>query len=153
MAEFMGAIPDYRANTVATTRLAIAARAELLGMAARENIDFDLEERGILHVYRKDSSFRHAMSVNSLLAEGGLERHEVGPDDIRRLEPALAGTYVGGFFTPSDSTGDIHKFTRGLAAACLRRGAHFLNEVSVTRLSQSDASGVTVQWANGQSGG
>jgi D-amino-acid dehydrogenase len=121
-------------------------------MAARENIDFDLEERGILHVYRKDSSFRHAMSVNSLLAEGGLERHEVGPDDIRRLEPALAGTYVGGFFTPSDSTGDIHKFTRGLAAACLRRGAHFLNEVSVTRLTQSDASGVTVQWANGQPG-
>ena len=152
MAEFIGAIPNYRANTVSTTRLAIAARAELLGMAAREGISFDLEKRGILHVYRKDSAFRHAMSVNALLAEGGLERHEVGPDEIQRLEPALAGTYVGGFFTPSDSTGDIHKFTRGLAEACLRRGAHFLNEVSVNRLTQSDKSGVTVQWANDSMG-
>ena len=30
----------------------------------------------------------------------------------------------GGFFTPSDSTGDIHKFTRGLAAACASRPFH-----------------------------
>ena len=37
------------------------------------------------------------------------------PDEIRRIEPALKGTYYGGFFTPSDATGDIHKFTRGLA--------------------------------------
>ena len=44
-------------------------------------------------------------------------------DEIRAIEPALAGDYLGGFFTASDATGDIHAFTSGLAAACQRRGA------------------------------
>jgi D-amino-acid dehydrogenase len=53
---------------------------------------------------------------------------------MRSIEPALRGDYFGGYFTPSDSTGDIHKFTRGLADACLRRGAAFINDANVTAL-------------------
>ena len=49
--EFMRQIPHYRANTIETVRLAIAAREHLFGIAAREGIDFDLERRGILHFY------------------------------------------------------------------------------------------------------
>jgi D-amino-acid dehydrogenase len=51
MAEFLSNIPHYKRNTVETVRLAIAARAVLFEMAAREGIDFDLERRGILHFY------------------------------------------------------------------------------------------------------
>jgi len=154
MAEFVGAIPKYRENTVATTRLAIAARAELLSMAAREGIAFDHEARGILHVYRDQESFRHAERVNTLLNEGGLDRRAVTPSEMRQIEPALTESYFGGFFTPSDSTGDIHKFTRGLADACLRRGAHFINDVAVSHLAQKDGAGVTVRWseASGKEG-
>jgi D-amino-acid dehydrogenase len=61
--------------------------------------------------------------VNGLLAEGGLVRRELTPAEIRELEPALHGDFVGGFLTESDSSGDIHKFTMGLARACARRGA------------------------------
>ena len=61
--------------------------------------------------------------VNSLLAEGGLVRRELSPAEVREVEPALHGDFVGGFLTESDSSGDIHKFTIGLAAACARRGA------------------------------
>lgn len=42
---------------------------------------------------------------------------------MREIEPALHGDFVGGFVTESDSSGDIHKFTIGLARACARRGA------------------------------
>ena len=55
----------------------------------------------------------HARMVNGLLAEGGLERRELSPDEIRAIEPALHGDFVGGFLTESDSSGDIHKFTVG----------------------------------------
>ena len=48
MAELLPNIRRYKANTVETVRLAIAARAALFEMAAREGIDFDLERRGIL---------------------------------------------------------------------------------------------------------
>jgi len=60
--------------------------------------------------------------VTELLAKGGLERRAVTPSEIRSIEPALHGMVYGGFFTPSDFTGDIHKFTHGLALACIRHG-------------------------------
>jgi D-amino-acid dehydrogenase len=123
MAEFLSNIPAYKRNTVETVRLAIAARAVLFEMAAREGIDFDLERRGILHFYSHAKDLAHGRMVNGLLAEGGLERREVTPEEIRAIEPALHGTFVGGFLTESDSSGDIHKFTIGLARACARRGA------------------------------
>ncbi len=134
-AEFVSHIPHYQRNTVATTRLAIAAREHLLGWARDEHIDFDLEQRGILHIYRDQHSFDHAGQVSRLLAEGGLTRRAVTPSEMRAIEPTLAGTYYGGFFTDSDATGDIHKFTTGLAAAALRRGVRFLYGQDVTAVS------------------
>lgn len=123
MMEFLSNIPRYKANTVETVRLAIAARSVLFEMADREGIDFDLERRGILHFYSNARDLAHARMVNGLLAEGGLERRELSPAEIRAVEPALHGDFVGGFLTESDSSGDIHKFTTGLARACARRGA------------------------------
>lgn len=135
MAEFLSNIPRYKQNTVETVRLAIAARAVLFEMADREGIDFDLERRGILHFYDRASDLAHARKVNALLAEGGLARREIAPEEIRDVEPALHGDFVGGFLTESDSSGDIHKFTMGLSRACARRGATLRFGVEVKSLS------------------
>ncbi|HET8850232.1 MAG TPA: FAD-dependent oxidoreductase, partial [Marinobacter sp.] len=70
-----------------------------------------------------------------LLAAGGLERRAVTPDEMKAIEPTLAGTYYGGYYTESDSTGDIHKFTNGLADAAARLGVNFHYGHSVTELS------------------
>jgi D-amino-acid dehydrogenase len=145
LAEFVAQIPRYRANTLATVRLALEARRHLFAMAEREGIDFDLERRGILHVYRDRAGFDQAARVNKLLGEGGLERRAVTPAEIKTIEPALNGDYYGGFFTPSDSTGDIHKFTRGLAAACERRGARFVCDVTVDHVA-AGGNDVTITW-------
>lgn len=121
-AEFIAAIPRYADNTTETARLAIAAREYLYRWARDEEIEFDLERRGILHIYRDRASFEHAARVTRMLANGGLERRPVTPEEMRAIEPNLAGDYHGGFFTESDATGDIHKYTQGLAAAVERRG-------------------------------
>src|SRR6185437_579647 len=126
LAEFVAQIPNYRRNTIATVRLALAARRALFAMAEREGIAFDLERRGILHIYRDRAGFAHARDVNALLQEGGLERHAVSAAEIKTIEPTIHGDFSGGFYTPSDATGDIHLFTRGLAAACARRGVRFV---------------------------
>jgi D-amino-acid dehydrogenase len=136
MAEFVGAIRRYEQNTVDTVRLAIEARKHLFAMADREGIKFDLERRGILHFYRDKPSFDKAVKVNLLLNKGGLERRSVTVDEIRQIEPTLKGSYYGGFFTPSDCTGDIHKFTRGLADACARRGVNFFYDAEVEKITQ-----------------
>jgi len=149
MAEFIGNISNYRANTIETTRLAIQARKYLFDMAEREGIDFDLETRGILHFYRDKKSFDQASRVNGLLVEGGLDRHAVTASEIRTIEPALTGDFHGGFFTPSDATGDIHKFTRGLAEACVRRGVRFVNDATVEQIKHLEQ-GVKIVWSNGR---
>lgn len=148
LAEFVAQIPRYRANTIATVKLALQARQHLFAMAERENIDFNHEKRGILHVYADRASFLQAERVNALLIEGGLDRRAVTPEEIRQIEPVLRGDYYGGFFTPSDSTGDIHKFTVGLAAACEKRGARFLCDTVVDDVAATD-DGVTLSWRSG----
>ncbi len=122
MGAFIAAIPRHEENTITTARLAIEARQHLRRMAEEEGIDFDCENRGILHFYETKRDFEAASRVTELLAKGGLERRAVTPSEIRSIEPALRGTYYGGFYTPSDFTGDIHKFTHGLAQACQRHG-------------------------------
>jgi D-amino-acid dehydrogenase len=145
MVEFMGQIPHYRQNTLETVRLAIIARRHLDEMAEAEDIDYHREPRGILHVYRDKHSFDGAAKVNLLYKEGGLDRRAVTPAEMRTIEPALHGDFYGGFFTPSDFTGDIHAFTRGLAAACVKRGAKFHYDTDVHRLHHTGA-GVDIAW-------
>src|SRR5881396_1521548 len=65
LAEFVAQIPNYRANTIATVRMALEARRRLFAMAERQGIEFDLEKRGILHVYRDQKSFARAAEVNA----------------------------------------------------------------------------------------
>ncbi|MCX4173144.1 MULTISPECIES: D-amino acid dehydrogenase [Paraburkholderia] len=136
MGEFLRQIPHYRTNTVETVRLAIAAREHLFSIAEREGIDFDLERRGILHIYKTRKEFDAASKVNELLREGGLDRNPVTSNELHTIEPTLHGDFFGGFFTPSDSTGDIHKFTRGLADACVRHGVEFHYDAEITAIEQ-----------------
>jgi D-amino-acid dehydrogenase len=141
-AEFMAAMPAYERNTIETARLAVAARAHLFAWAQEEGIDFDAKKQGILHIYRDKKSFDHAGYVSTLLAKGGLPRHAVTPEEMKSIEPTLAGKYYGGYFTQSDSTGDIHKFTHGLANAAQRLGVRILYDQDVTNIQSNNTQAV-----------
>ncbi|MBM3387345.1 MAG: D-amino acid dehydrogenase [Betaproteobacteria bacterium] len=148
-AEFIASIPKYTDNTVATARLAVAARQHLFDWAHAEALDFDLKQEGILHIYRDEKGFDHAARVSELLGQGGLPRRAVTPAEMRAIEPTLAGDYYGGFYTESDSTGDIHKFTVGLARACERHGVSLRTGADVTEL-HSDGERARVTLADGE---
>lgn len=143
MAEFVRSIPQYEDNTITTVRLAIEARQHLRQMANDEGIDFDLEDRGMLHFYKSKTDYEVAERVTALLKRGGLERVPVTAQEINDIEPTLKGDIYAGFYTQSDFTGDIHKFTVGLGKACQRHGVdqRFASEV---RKMTADADGVTV---------
>ena len=146
LAEFIGQVRNYRENTIETTRLAIAARQHLFDMAQAENIDFNLEKKGILHIYRDQKSFDQAAKTNQLLMEGGLDRRAVTASEIRQIEPTLeSNSLYGGFYTPSDSTGDIHKYSTGLLKACERLGATLYMQCAITSIEPT-ATGHTVSW-------
>lgn len=72
-----------------------------------------------------------------MLNRGGLSRRAVTPEEMRQIEPTLAGTYYGGYFTESDFTGDIHRYSNGLAAAAERRGVRFRYETTIDSVAVS----------------
>ena len=146
MAEFIMSIPQYRANTTETVRMAIAARGLLKENAERHGFGFDCENRGILHIYNNKAEFDHATEVNSYLLEGGLERRAVTPDEIRKMEPAIKGHFYGGYYTESDFTGDIHRYTTGLAESCAGRGAILCFGAEVESFKAGD-DGISVVWS------
>jgi D-amino-acid dehydrogenase len=145
----MAAIPNYKANTIQTAKMAIDARKYLFSWAVQEGIDFDLKKEGILHIYRDQAGFKHAGEVSKLLAAGGLQREAVTPSEMKLIEPTLSGQYYGGFYTESDSTGDIHKFTVGLAKACEKLGVTFIHHHEVVQV-QSNGERVQVQLKNNE---
>lgn len=141
-AQFIAAMPSYEKNTVETARLAVAAREHLFDWAETEGIDFDLKKQGILHIYRDKKGFDHAGKVSQLLAKGGLSRYAVTPQEMKTIEPTLVGNYYGGYFTESDSTGDIHKFSNGLAKAIDRLGVRTLYDQDVISVNSNDTQAV-----------
>ena len=147
MAEFMANIPNYRQNTVDTVRMAISARELLKETAAKEGFDFDVEERGILHIYNTKKEYDHATDVNTLLLEGGLEREAMTPEEMKALEPALNGDFYGGYFTPSDMTGDIHRYSRGLSEACKKKGVSFHFNSTVREIIHN-VQGPVIKWVD-----
>ena len=141
--EFLGNIKHYEANTRDTVKMALLARERLFTVAKEEDIQFDLEKRGILHFYHNKLDYEVATKTNALLREGGLERNPVTPQEIKRIEPSLTGEYYGGFYCPGDATGDIHKFTTGLAKASEKYGVKYVFGMEVSDV-QHHAKGVTV---------
>jgi len=146
--EFLGQIPSYKQNTIDTVKLALSARQHLFDIAKRENIDFNHETRGILHFYKTKKEHETAARVNELYRTAGLDRRAVTLEEMRSIEPTLHGDFYGGFFTESDSTGDIHKFTRGLSSACERLGVKFHYDTEVTSVIAKKPGAVIVEAAS-----
>ena len=141
--EFLGNIKNYEANTRDTVKMALLARERLFAVAEQENIQFDLEKRGILHFYHSKLDYEVATRVNTLLINGGLERIAITPSEIKNIEPSLKGEYYGGFYCPGDATGDIHKFTKGLAEASEKYGVKYMFGMEVTDVKHHP-NGITV---------
>ncbi len=143
--EFLGNIKHYESNTCDTVKMALLARQRLFSIAEEECIDFDLEKRGILHFYHSKNDYNVATDVNALLCKGGLERYAVTPTEIKSIEPSLTGEYYGGFYCPGDATGDIHKFTTGLATASEKYGVKYIFGMEVINIDHS-SSRVDIQY-------
>lgn len=113
------------------------SRQTLQAVRRDTGIEYDCLQRGILHFYTSQKEFEHSRPAAQLMQTLGCPRQTVSADEVVRIEPALAairGTIVGGDFTASDESGDVHKFTLGLAGKALDAGVEFRFGTTVTRL-------------------
>lgn len=113
------------------------SRQTLQTLRAETGIDYDCLTRGILHFYTDQKEFDDSLPAANLMRELGCPRESIGADEVVRIEPALARIrhkIVGGDFTATDESGDIYKFTTGLAKKAEQAGVDFQFNTTITRL-------------------
>lgn len=118
------AIAEYSRQTLQTVR-------------AETAIEYDCLTRGILHFYTDQADFEKSRPAAKLMRELGCPRETVDADEVVRIEPALAqirDRIAGGDFTATDESGDLHKFTAGLANKAAQAGVNFQFNTFITRL-------------------
>jgi D-amino-acid dehydrogenase len=103
---------DYARNTAETIRLGIEARSLYAEIIKEEGLKFDQSACGILHFYKDAQYLENAESVKELYNANGCEWDILTPLQTKSMDPALGSIedVVGGAWTSSDWTGDIHKF-------------------------------------------
>ena len=126
-----------RHNMIQLLNLGTYSRASLQEIRAETGIEYDHLTRGILHFYTSRKEFEAAIEPARVMREMGCERQVIDRDEALRLEPALAHIaprLAGATYTGADESGDVYKFTTGLAARCQARGVNFRYGVRVTAL-------------------
>lgn len=131
LAEFASNIGKYEKHTIATAKLAINSRKIMRKFSEQAGLSFDRVDRGILHFYKSEADFAHAHRVTELLSKAGLLRRQLTAKEVYEIEPALRAPVIGGYYTESDFTGDIHKFATGLAEAARNQGVSFVMQAEV----------------------
>jgi D-amino-acid dehydrogenase len=126
-----------RRNVAAIVALALYSRGRLQALRRELALEYDHLDRGILHIYTDRNEFALAKEAASLMREFGLDRVTVDAEKCLAIEPALVGArdlVVGGDYTPSDESGDAHKFTGALAGHARAAGVDFRFGLTVDRL-------------------
>jgi D-amino-acid dehydrogenase len=119
--------------------IAIAEYSRLVLQSVREEtqLDYDALTKGILHFYTDEKEFQQSLTSAQLMRELGCQRQSISAAEVTRIEPALQSIQekiVGGDYTATDESGDVHKFTQGLASLAKQKGVNFQFNSLITKL-------------------
>ncbi|PRC92113.1 D-amino acid dehydrogenase [Solimicrobium silvestre] len=113
------------------------SRRTLQDVRVDTGINYDCLNKGILHFYTDQKEFDASLPAAQLMRELGCPRESINAAEVLRMEPALASSskkIVGGDFTANDESGDVFKFTTGLAQKAAEAGVNFQFNTQITRL-------------------
>ncbi|WP_281163879.1 D-amino acid dehydrogenase [Novispirillum itersonii] len=115
-------------NIERTVRIALHSRDVLRALRADTGIQYDALSKGILHVFRNQQAFDEHCKGAEVMSRAGLPQTVIPRVDLPKIEPALSavsGALVGGLLATEDESGDVHKFTRGIATLAAGLGVTF----------------------------
>ena len=135
--------------------LGLYSRDKLRALRAATGIAYDQRTQGILHFYTSEAEFAAAQEPARLMREQGCELDMKTPEECVAIEPALAqcrDKIVGGSMTPSDESGDAHRFTQELARLCAEAGVKFRYDTRILGFERSGSEIDQVIVADAQGG-
>lgn len=106
-------------------------------IAAHEGLDFGLQQRGLLSVFRTERGRAGCAHEIELAHEIGIEARLVDREELQQLEPGLRWTAMGALFYPGDAHLVPARFVRALADLLAARGVRIHTGVPVTGFETS----------------
>lgn len=126
-----------RVNTERMLRVALYSRERYAHLRQQLPIQYDLQQSGILHIFRNPGSYRLAKQQAAIIRDLGCDRQDITLDHCMELEPALSAIrqdLCGAIYCADDESGDAYKFCTALARSCSALGVDFKFNFDVTGL-------------------
>ena len=116
----------HKSNSEKVFSMALKSRNLYLKIIEEEKIEFDFLQKGILQFFHSSKDLEKACLKKEWVESMGVEWEHLTFEQIKELEPTLSHnkSIVGGIYTKSDATGDIHKY-------CIELGKVLKNKYQV----------------------
>jgi len=144
--------PRFWENAARILRVALYSRERFKTIRADVDFDYNLNERGIVNIFRGHLEFDLALERARTMKELGCERLAMDRKRCIELEPALAHStqlLCGGTWSPHDESGDCYAFTHHLAAKTREMGVKYKFDTTITGLEQNHQKITAVKTDNG----
>jgi D-amino-acid dehydrogenase len=141
-------------NMIQLLKLGTYSLACLRELRRETLIEYDQLGCGIMQFYTSRQAFERALKPAEIMRRMGCERRVIDADEVVRLEPAMAyikPRLAGATYTGADESGDVYRFTTGLAQLAASQAVRFRYGVRIQRLLSTGGALAGVEIA-GESG-
>ena len=136
--------------TEVNIRLSLLSREKLLRFQEEVGADPGYQPHGYLFLARDEDQLEALRALRSLQRSLGVEVEEVGPEDIQRINPAVALDGIpGGSFGPRDGFVRPLEILKGYREAACRLGVQFEQGAEVLGVEVEKGRAVGVRTARG----
>ena len=123
--KFLGQCTTERARINTTRKLGLCVYSQKLlhGVVQHTNVAYDRRAKGCIYLYRTPAALEKGVLKTKILADSGQQFEVVDGGRAAEIDPIFAPVkdkFAGGIYCPTDESGDVNMFTRGLAEFCRR---------------------------------
>jgi D-amino-acid dehydrogenase len=133
--------PSRAARVLAISRDMCLRSLEMHRGLAADGIDTGFQQAGLLDVYETEAGLDRGLAAASAHLDRGLALQVLDAEAVRRAEPALGPSAIGGVLFPDEAHADPLQYVRAVAAAAEGQGARLLTGAEVLDLDRT-ATGV-----------
>ncbi|MDX1520391.1 MAG: FAD-dependent oxidoreductase [Anaerolineae bacterium] len=125
--------------------LSVQSLALFESLAATEDLAFDFERKGLLHLYLTEKIFAKGVKDAETLQEFGVEATILDQAGVRQMEPNVNDSVIAGIFYPEPAHLRPDRFVHQLTAVAERAGAQICAHTEVLSFEKSGSriTGVT----------
>jgi D-amino-acid dehydrogenase len=143
-------LETYQANRARMQRLAFYSRERLHYLTAELQLEYD-GSPGYMVLLRSEKDSKLVQPGLAVLRDAGVVFKEIGPDEVRKIEPALSPDtgFLGAVHLPNDEVANCRQFALLLKNEAQRIGVNFEFNTAVAQLERAQPASILIAGETG----